>query len=145
MKRTTPQYWTISIIILSAIFASPVTLCAALMPSHTTHTRDAARHRQEDEAMAAATLQKEMDAAKTEGLKAVIEKDNLNAAADMIMPHEPLPMVVSPPSAPNLNSLFTGHVGQEVGTQVADGTIAMDMLRPQKKINCQSATVATRP
>jgi hypothetical protein len=77
--------------------------------------------------MAAATLQKEKDAAKTEGLKAVIEKDNLNAAANTIMPHEPLPTVVSPPSAPNLNSLLTGHVGQEVGTQVADGTIATDM------------------
>jgi hypothetical protein len=127
MKRTTPQYWTISIIILSAIFASLVTLCAALMPSCTTRTRDAARRHQEDEAMAAATLQKEKDAAKKEGLKAVIEKDNLNAAANTILPHEPLPTVVSPPSAPNLNSLLTGHVGQEVGTQVADGTIAMDM------------------
>jgi hypothetical protein len=43
------------------------------------------------------------------------------------LPHEPLPTVVSPPSAPNLTSLLAGHVGQEVGTQVADGTIATDM------------------
>ena len=127
MKRTTPQYWTISIIILSAIFASPVTLCAALMPSRTTRTQDAARRHQEDKAMAAATLQKEKDTAKKEGLKAVIEKDDFNAAANTILPHEPLPTVVSPPSAPNLNSLLTSHVGQEVGTQVADGTIATDM------------------
>ncbi len=77
--------------------------------------------------MAAATLQKEKDAAKKDGLKAVIEKDNLNAAADMNLPLEPLPMVVSPPSAPNLTSLLTGHVGQEVGTQAADNTTAKDM------------------
>ena len=86
MKRTTPQYRTISIIILSAIFASLVTLCANLMPSRTTRTRDAARRRQEDKAMAAATLQKEKDAAKKDGLKAVIEKENLNAAANMNLP-----------------------------------------------------------
>ncbi len=119
--------------------------------------------------MAAATLQKEKDAAKKEGLKAVIETDNLNAAANMILLHEPLPTVVSPPSAPNLTSLLTGHVGQEVGTQVAGGTIATAMdintqddeqvddklkspkkkkskkVSPQKKINRQSATVAARP
>jgi len=57
----------------------------------------------------------------------VIEKDNLNAAADMNSPHEPLPTVVSPPSAPNLTSLLTGHVGQEVGMQAADNTTASDM------------------
>jgi hypothetical protein len=137
MKRTTPQCWTISIIILSAIFASLVTLCAALpptllyplriMPSRTTRTQDATRRRQEDEALAAATLQKEKDAAKKYGLKAVIEKENLNVAADMNSPHEPLPTVVSPPPAPNLTSLLTGHVGQDVGTQAADDTIATDM------------------
>jgi hypothetical protein len=137
MKQTTFQYLTISIIILSAIFASLVTLCAApspspsylirIMPSRTTRTQEAARCRQEDEAMAAVTLQKEKDAAKKDGLKAVIEKDNLNAAADMSSPHEPLPTVVSPPSAPNLTSLLTGHVGQEVGTQAADNTTATDM------------------
>jgi len=31
----------------------------------------------------------------------------------------PLPSVVSPPSAPNLTSLLTGHVGQEVGNQAS--------------------------
>jgi hypothetical protein len=137
MKQTTPQYRTISIIILSAIFASLVTLCAAppptppyplrIMPSRTTRTQEATRRHQEDKAMAAATLQKEKDAAKKDGLKAVIEKDNLNAAADMNLPQEPLPTVVSPPSAPNLTSLLTGHVGQEVGMQAADNTTAKDM------------------
>ncbi len=128
---------TISIIILFAIFASLVTLCAApsptpsyliqTMPSRTTHTQEAVRRRQEDKAMVAATLQKEKDAAKKDGLKAVIEKENPNTAADMSSLHEPLPMVVSPPSAPNLTSLLTGHVGQEVGTQAAANTTASDM------------------
>ncbi len=119
--------------------------------------------------MAAATLQKEKDAAKKDGLKAVIEKVNLNAAADMNLPQEPLPMVVSPPSAPNLTSLLTRHIGQEVGTQAADDTTAKDMdintqddkqvddnvkspkqkkskkLSPQKKINHRSTTVAAQP
>jgi hypothetical protein len=107
--------------------------------------------------LAAATLQKEKDAAQKYGLKAVIKKENLNVAADMNSPHEPLPTVVSPPPAPNLTSLLTGHVGQEVGTQAADDTTATDMdintqvdeqvddnvkspknqkkLSPQKKIN----------
>jgi hypothetical protein len=92
--------------------------------------------------MAAATFQKEKDAAEKDELKAAIEKDNLNAVAvmpkdvdkqmredepEIVPPHEPLPTVVSPPSVPNLTSLLTGNVGQEVGTQAADDTSAMDM------------------
>ncbi len=87
MKQTTPQYPTISIIDLSAIFASLVTLCAALppptlyppriMPSRPSRTKDVARRRQEDKAMAAATFQKEKDAAEKDELKVAIEKDNL--------------------------------------------------------------------
>jgi hypothetical protein len=65
--------------------------------------------------MAAATFQKEKDAAEKDELKAAIEKDNLNVVAvtpkdvdkqmrkdepEIIPPHEPLPTVVSPPSAP---------------------------------------------
>jgi len=74
MKQTTPQYLTISIIIISSIFASLVTLCAApsptpsylirIMPSRSTRTEEAVRRHQEDEAMAAATLQKEKDTEK---------------------------------------------------------------------------------
>ncbi len=45
----------------------------------------------------------------------------------MNSPHEPLPTVVSPPSAPNLTSLLIGHVGQEVGTQAAEDTTATCM------------------
>jgi hypothetical protein len=134
--------------------------------------------------MAAAFFQKEKDAAEKDELKAAIEKDNLNAAAvtpkdvdkqmcedepEIVPPHEPLPTVVSPPSAPNLTSLLTSHVGQEVGTQAADNTTATDTdintqvdeqvddnvkspkkrkskkLSPQKKINCRSVTVAAQP
>ena len=80
------------------------------MPSCATRvTQEAVRCRQEDEAMAAAILQKEKVAAKNDGLK-VANEDNLNVApVNMIPPHVPLPLVVSPPSAPNLNSLLTGH------------------------------------
>ena len=75
--------------------------------------------------MAAAILQKEKNAAKRDGLKATNE-DNLNVAVDTNPPHVPLPSVVSPPSAPNLTSLLTGHIGQEVGMQAADNGIATD-------------------
>jgi hypothetical protein len=88
-------------------------------------SQEVARRRQEDEAMAAATLQKEKDAAKNDRLKATNE-DNLNVAIDTNRPHVPLPLVVSPPSAPNLTSLLTGHIGQEVGTQAADNGTATD-------------------
>jgi hypothetical protein len=147
MKQTTPQYLTISIIVLSAIFASLVTLCAALppphlyppqiMPFHPSRTKDIARRHLEDKAMVAVTFQKEKDAAEKDELEAAIEKDNLNGAAvtpkdlnkqmckdepEIIPPHEPLTTVVSPPSAPNLTSLLTGHVGQEVGAQAANNS-----------------------
>ena len=75
--------------------------------------------------MAAAILQKEKDAAKNDGLKAANE-DNLKVAVDTNPSHVPLPSVVSPPSAPNLTSLLTGHIGQEVGTQAADNGTATD-------------------
>jgi hypothetical protein len=136
MKRTTPQHLIISIIILFAIITSLVSLRTApsftpqcplrIMPSRTTRaTQDAARRRQEDKAMAAVILQKEKDAAKNDGLKAANE-DNLNVAVDKNPPHVPLPSVVSPPSAPNLTSLLTGHIGQEVGMQAADNGNATD-------------------
>jgi len=97
------------------------------MPSRATRaTQEAVRCRQEDEAMAAVIVQKEKGAAKNDGLK-VENEDNLNVApVDTNPPHVPLPSVVSPPSAPNLNSLLTGHIGQEVGMQAAENGIAMD-------------------
>jgi hypothetical protein len=80
------------------------------MPSRATRsTHEAARRRQDDEAMAAAILQKkEKNTAK-----------NLTVVVDTNPTQVPLPSVVSPPSAPNLTSLLTGHVGQEVGNQAS--------------------------
>ena len=86
-------------------------------------TQNAARRHQEneithqdDKAMAAAILQKEKNAEKNDGIKAA-NGDNFTVAVDTSSTQVPLPLVVSPPSAPNLTSLLTGHVGQEVGNQ----------------------------
>jgi len=121
MKRSTTQYRTISIIILLVIVASLVSSRTALsftpqcplqiMPSRATRsTQEAMRHRQDDKAMAAAILQKEKNAAR--------DDDTLTVAVEANPTQVPLASVVSPPSAPNLTSLLTGHVGQEVGNQV---------------------------
>ncbi len=68
--------------------------------------------------MAAAILQKEKNAANNDELKAA-NGDNLTVAVDTNPTQVPLPSVVSPPSAPNLTSFLTGHVGQEVGNQAS--------------------------
>jgi hypothetical protein len=126
MKRTTP---IITIIILFAIVASLVLFCTAssftpqcplqIMPSRANcSAQEAARRRQDDEAMAAAILHKEKNAAKNDELKAA-NGDNLTVVVDTNPTQVPLPSVVSPPSALNLTSLLTGHVGQEVGNQVS--------------------------
>ena len=127
MKQTTP---TITSIILFAIVASLVSCCTAsyfppqwcplqtMPPRATTRsTQEAARRRQDEEAMAAAILQKEKNAAKA----ANGDDTNLTQA--------PLPSVVSPPSAPNLTSLLTGHVGQE----------AVNLASSDMDINTQDA------
>ena len=62
--------------------------------------------------MAAVILQKQKNAGKNDGLKAS-NGDDTNPIQVF------LPSVVSPPSAPNLTSLLTGHVGQEVGNQAS--------------------------
>jgi hypothetical protein len=141
MQRTTTQYPTISIIILFAIVASLVSFRTALsftpqcplriMPSRATRsTQEAARRRQDAEAMAAAILQKEKHAAKNDELKAA-NGDNLTVAVDT----NPtlLPSVVSPPSAPNLTSLLTGHVGQEVGNQASSDWTSIHRMSNRSK------------
>ena len=86
------------------------------MPSRATRsTQEAARRRQDDEALATAILQKEKNAANNDGLKAA----KVTVAVDTYPIQVPLPLVVSPPSAPNLTSLLTGHVGQEVGNKAS--------------------------
>ena len=59
--------------------------------------------------MAAAILQKETNAAKNDELKAA-NGDNLTVVVDTNPTQVPLPSIVSPPSAPNLTSLLTGHI-----------------------------------
>ncbi len=122
MKRTTTHSPAILIIILLGIVASLVTLRAApsstlqrpsrIMPSRATRSTHAtARRRQDNEAVAAASLQTEKTAA-GDGV-------NPTATVEVKPPPVPLPLVVSPPSAPNLTSLLTGHVGQDVGHQAS--------------------------
>ena len=89
--------------------------------------------------MAATILQKEKDAAKNDGLKAANE-DDLNVAVDTNPPHVPLPSVVSPPSAPNLTSLLTGHIGQEVGTQAADNGLQVIRAATHRRTNRSMTT-----
>ncbi len=81
--------------------------------------------------MAAAILQKEKNAAR--------DDDNLIAAVEANPTQVPLPSVVSPPSAPNLTSLLTGHVGQEVGNQASS-----DMDINSQEVN-RSKTVLNLP
>jgi hypothetical protein len=79
MKYTTPANPRIISIILILIVASLIAIGIPLtsavqhstqtMPSRTTRATDAARCRQEDNAMAIATLQKEIDGAKKDGSK----------------------------------------------------------------------------
>ncbi len=55
------------------------------------------------------------------------------------MASEPPPTVVSPPSSPNLNSLLTGHVGQEGKTLLAtDTTMTATVTETQAKDTVKS-------
>ncbi len=70
--------------------------------------------------MAAAMLQKEKEAAER-----LQQEEELKVAAVLALSAtkevQTLPLVVSPPSAPNLTSLLTGHVGQESETVPENG------------------------
>jgi hypothetical protein len=79
--------------------------------------------------MAAATLQKE----KVARLKKVGSHDD-------IVNSNPRPSMVSPPAAPNLNSLLTGHTGQDVekpaeetGTATEEDQVDDNVKSPKKK------------
>jgi hypothetical protein len=76
-----------------------------------TCSKEAKRRRKEEEAMAKATLEREKEAA----VRQLQEEAAMATTASGKMPR----LVVSPPSAWNLNSLLTGHVGQDT-----DGTKA---------------------
>jgi hypothetical protein len=92
--------------------------------------QEAARLRQEEDAMAAATLQKEKDAAAKDEHDAKEASKKSNAAA--VTPKNvaktiraEAPAVVSPPFPPDLTSLLTGHVGCEGGQSGVDGVATM--------------------
>ena len=88
------------------------------MPSRATcSTQEAARRRQDNEA-----IPEGEERGKNDGFKAA-NGDNLTVAVDTNPTQVPLPSVVSPPSAPNLTSLLTGHVGQEVGNQASSDLV----------------------
>ena len=122
MNLTPTHSPVVLFVILLGFAASLVSLLAApsstlqrpsrIMPSRAIRsTQAAAWRRQDDEAVAAASLQTEKTAA-GDGV-------NPTATVEVNPPPVPLPSVVSPPSAPNLTSLLTGHVGQDVGHQAS--------------------------
>ena len=143
MQRMSPHYPIISIILLPVILVSLFIFSSALlrppphpqqiMPSWASRSlaQEAARLRQEEDAMAAAILQKEKDATAKDEHNAKEENKTSNAVA--VTPKninkticDKVPTVVSPLSAPDLISLLTGHVGRNGGQQGADGIATMD-------------------
>ncbi len=88
--------------------------------------QEAARLRQEEDAMAAVTLQKEKDAAAKDERNAKEASKKSNVAA--VTPKDvaktiraEVPAVVSPLSTPELTFFLTGHVGREGGQPGVDG------------------------
>jgi hypothetical protein len=138
MQRLSPHYPIISIILLPAILVFLFTYSPALLrlpphpqqiiPSRASRSmaQEAARLCQEEDAMAAATLQKERDAAAKDerDTKEATKKSNVAAVTPKDVAktiRAEAPAVVSPPSAPDLTSLLTGHVGRERGQPGVDG------------------------
>jgi hypothetical protein len=89
-------------------------------------SKEAANRRKEEQTMVAGTLAREKEAAKR-------RMQEEAAAAQVTLTTAPtalgdvLPVVVSPPSATHLNSLLTGHVGQESVSSHKDGIALTSM------------------
>jgi hypothetical protein len=85
-----------------------------------TRFRELEKGRKEEDGMVAAMLQKEKEAAKW-----FQQEEELKVAAALASSAtkevQTLPPVVSPPLAPNLTSLLTGHIGQESETVSENG------------------------
>jgi hypothetical protein len=79
-----------------------------------TRLKEAEKRRKEEEAMARATLEREKEAAAQQ-----LQEEAAKATAAAVMMQ---PMVVSPPPTSNLNTLLTGHVGQDTDGTKEDGT-----------------------
>jgi hypothetical protein len=84
-----------------------------------TCSKELEKHRKEEEAMAAVMLQKEKVAAdrlqqeEESKVAAALASSVTKEVHQMDVTEATLPPVVSPPLAPNLTSLLTGHVGRE--------------------------------
>jgi hypothetical protein len=98
--------------------------------------------RKEEEAMALATLAREKEAAKRQ-----LQEEE---AAALAASGKALPLVVSPPSALNLNSLLTGHVGQEseraqedrISSKAMEVDLANDTGKPPKKKESKKSKIS---
>jgi hypothetical protein len=81
------------------------------------------KRQKEEEAMAAATQKKGKEAAEKHKLNELrMTETNPSMVTKVGTGSKLPPTVVSPPLALNLNSLLTGHVGQEGGTLLATDT-----------------------
>jgi hypothetical protein len=138
-QRQIPYTITIIALILCVLFAlkygvgdpscqRPIALTATVTdrfpPSFTlrmpTSSKEAEKCRKEEEAMARTTLKREKDAAARHLQE---EAAKATAAAGMMQP-----MVVSPLPVSNLNTLLTGHVGQDTNGTKEDGVALIAMV-----------------
>ncbi len=157
MQRMSPHYPIISILLLLAILVSLFTYSPALlrlpphpqqiMPSRASRSmaQEATRLRQEEDAMAAATLQKEKDADAEDERDATEASKKSNFVA--VTPKNvaktiraEAPAVVSPPSAPDLTSLLTGHIGRKGGQPGVDGVATTVMAATDTGANSAATT-----
>jgi hypothetical protein len=109
------------------------------------HSKEAEMQRKKEEAMVAATLQKEKDAAdKYKQVNKQRDAAPLPSATKVgIAVTEPSPpSVVFPPSVPNLNFLLTGHVSrdEEKFPTIKPTTNAVSYIKPQAKDTVKSPT-----
>ncbi len=119
IRGLAPWSWT---------FTPPDSTHIVLLPGQTLesmpmHSKADKKRWKEKEAMAAATPQKEKDATEKHKLIELWRTEtNSSRVTKVGAAYKPPPTVVSPPSALNLNSLLTSHVGQERGTLLATDT-----------------------
>jgi hypothetical protein len=107
-----------------------------------TRSKEANRRRKEEEAMAQATLEREKEAASQQ-----LQEEAEKAAVSVGL--LPLP-VVSPPSASNLTSLLTGHVGQDADGSKTEEEPVLDVMDDDARVETgkpkkQKKTKKTKP
>jgi hypothetical protein len=98
--------------------------------------------RKEEEGMVLATLAREKEAAKRQLQEAEVAAPAATGVA--------LPLVVSPPSALNLNSLLTGHIGEEseraqedgIASKAMEADSANDTCKPSKKKESKKSKIS---